>query len=414
MSENLCLAFRDRVVAEPERLQAAWDFAERLAEADLKSRVGVCVEDPLWFAFAFLRVLASGGTPVVMPERAEAEALGVRAILSEDGWQRLGAASLGPRPGHYVAFSSGSTGRRRPLWYCSQRARGNARAHARALQLTSGHRLIQTLRIHHSFGLIAYIFTPLECGVRIEPGVFFDALFPQLRQHDLPDHVVHLTPYHLQFLRRRRVELPFRVGLLTVGAGPLRRQEAIYAQTLCQQLYTTYGLSEAGPRVSSGRVDVEAFVDGWVGWPLVEVEARVDPDGALWLKTPYQAEVEADEQGYLETGDAFELRDDGSMVFRSRLHDVVRLRGQTYDRLHYQQRIEDLLEVPVALGQQPYSDDLVVFLEASRREPQLEQRLARALPELREARVHWCSSFPRSPLGKPDLPTMMARWGNSA
>lgn len=413
MSEDLCAAFRDRVVAQPGRLQAAWDFAARLAEADLKARVGVCVEDPLWFAFAFLRVLASGGTPVVMPEMGEAQALGVAATLSENGWQRLEGAALGPRPGHYVAFTSGSTGRRRPLWYCSQRARGNARAHARALQLTSGHRLIQTLRIHHSFGLIAYVFTPLECGVRMEPGVFFDALFPQLRQHDLPDHVVHLTPYHLQFLRRRRVHMPFRVGLLTVGAGPLRRQEAVYAQTLCQQLHATYGLSEAGPRVSSGRVDLEGFVDGWVGWPLADVEAKVDPAGALWLKTPYQAEVETDEQGFLETGDVFELRADGSLVFRSRLHDVVRLRGQTYGRLHYQQRIEDLLEMPVALGQLPYSDDLVVFLEASQPDPSLEQRLARALPELREARVHWCTSFLRSPLGKPDLSAMMARWGSS-
>ncbi len=396
---ELAETYRNLIQGQPEQ---AWERSRDLSDQPLSGLVGLAYSDPGSLALSFLRVLDSGGSPVLMPTSEEARCYRLPVTLDEHGLHPGcgGDPVLEPRPGDFFAFSSGSTGQRKPLRFHHQRALGNARAHARSLGITSQHLISQTLRLHHPFGVIAYIYTPLAVGARVDLGVYFDALFPV--REELPQTVVHLTPYHLQLLMRRRIESPFKIGKLSLGAGPVRRPEALFALGLAQQVYTTYGLSEAGPRVTCGRV-TENFVDGWIGHFLEGVQTRLGEDGCLWLKTPYYAE---DLKGFFNTGDRVESLPDGSVVFKNRVHDVLRIRGQTYPRATYQERLQSLLGVTCEIAQSAYSDQLIIFIETDQEQPALLKILDRS--EFRGARVVWRESFYRTALGKTDLRAMLA------
>lgn len=395
--------YRNLIQGQPDEVASAWEQCQALPEQALTGLVGLAYSHPLALALTFLRVLECGGSPVLMPTPEEARNYRLTVTLDESGLHSgFPDPALEPRAGDFFAFSSGSTGQRKPLRFHHQRALGNARAHAQSLGITSRHSICQTLRLHHPFGLVAYIYTPLATGARVDLGVYFDALFP-VKEH-LHHTVVHLTPYHLQLLMRRRVESHFKVGKLSLGAGPVRRPEALYALGLANELYTTYGLSEAGPRVTCGRVEGATFVDGWIGHFLEGIQTRIDPDGCLWLKTPYHADNLTD---YFNTGDRIESLPDGSAVFKNRIHDVLRVRGQTYPRNFYQQRLQALLELPCEVAQSAYSDELVVFIETDQEQPDLLRTINRNLPEFRGARVIWRQHFCRTALGKTDLRAML-------
>jgi acyl-CoA synthetase (AMP-forming)/AMP-acid ligase II len=408
--------FRRLIQGKPEDIEAAWQFCEALPTQKLTGLVAIRLEDSLRFALLFLKTLDCGGCPVLMPTPAELADYKIPVSVDETGTHLLKHTSpevLQPQAGTYFAFSSGSTGVRKPFRFHRERALANAQAHANSLGIDSHHQIVQTLRVHHPFGVVAYLFTPLACKARIELGVYFDSLFPLQRESDLPNHVVHLTPYHLQSLQRRHSQTTHRVGKLTLGAGPVRREEALYALGLCEELYTTYGLSEAGPRVSTGKVKSGTFVDGWIGHFLEGITYRVERDGSLWIKTPYYADSEVSHGDYFNTGDRVELLADGSVVFKNRLQDVLRIRGQTHTRASYNQRLERLTQLCCEIYQRPYSDALLLFIESSHPNQTLEKSLWRAIPELRGAQIVWRDSFERTALGKPDLRKMLLQSGIS-
>jgi len=368
-------------------------FVQSLPAAGLRGRIALQIEDPHAFALCFHRILTEGGTPVLAPEPEEAGQLGVSACLSEEGLIGLATPHQDPIEGAYVAFSSGSTGQRRPLFFSQERALANAQAHAQALGLEPQHLLLQTLRLHHPFGVVAYLFAPLACGCSIELGTYFDNGFRQSR--DCPT-VVHLTPYHMDLLHQRQFRPQAPVACLTIGAGPLSRRLAAFATSLCDQLHVTYGLSEAGPRVTSGRVQLETFVDGWIGHPLAGIQIELLDTGELRLQTPYAQLGVAT----VATGDRVERRADGSLIFRDRLGDLLRLRGQSVSRESYQARLQEAVGRPCQVDQRCYNDSLVVFLEG--RPEQVSPSWQRTFPELKAACIRWVEVFPRTALGKVD------------
>ena len=411
MGKTLCCQFLDLVEGPNGEIDAARRMVEAFSSRDLGGVVALCTEAPLLFCLSFLRILECGGTPVLMPSPEEINELNIAWTLDESGLRRSAQnleCGLTAIIDTYYAFSSGSTGQRKPLRFSRDRALSNARAHARSLGLGPEHTIIQTLRLHHTFGMVAYIFAPLACGARIRLGVFFDSLFSSKQSSDLSDCVVHLTPYHVQHLQRRNTQARHRVGRLSVGSAPLRRVEAEFAAHLCHELFVTYGLSEAGPRVSTGQVDLESYVDGWIGYPIEGVQGKIDADGVLWLKTAHAcSDIVTSE--YFNTGDCVEALKDGSWVFKSRLHDVLRIRGQTCSRTQYSQRVSELVGLSCEVGQREYSDGLLIFIESAQSDPSLLRKIHHGFPELKDARIIWQDEFERSVLGKVNLRSMMAR-----
>jgi hypothetical protein len=392
--------FLDRL-AHPGQKIAAQEFARQLREHPLEGRIGLRLECPWKFATAFFTILAQGGEPVLEPRPEDILELQVAGEIDDQGFRQVQAQPLPYlRANSYWCFSSGSSGRRRPLQFALSRGLANAQAHAQALGLRSGQRLIQTLKIHHSFGVVAYLLTPLVVEMELELGSFFDALFPLPASQDAATAVVHLTPYHLRLLQRRSIRVKERLHCLSLGAGPVTRDLAAYACTLADKVFVTYGLSEAGPRVSCGLVNPRVFQDGWIGYPIPGVTASVDESDQLCLETPYASlSIEGHS---IASGDRVQRMMDGSFVFRNRVADALRIRGQTYFRGEVMGRLERSLGAACYLDQCDYSDELVLFVEGLD-SAQVARFLKIDFPELRNIEICSLPELPRGSLGKIEL-----------
>jgi acyl-coenzyme A synthetase/AMP-(fatty) acid ligase len=148
-------------------------------------------------------------------------------------------------------------------------------------------------------------------------------------------------------LARQELSLPASLRVLTVGGDALepRYVRRILAENPGLELYLTYGLTEAGPRVSTlaaHREPVERHASA--GRPLSGVRTFLrDPDpagrGELLVEsdTVLRRKVgQADDgvvgppvsPGVLATGDEFVIDEHGYLYFQGRLRDFLVVDGQ--------------------------------------------------------------------------------------
>ncbi|RYZ85150.1 MAG: hypothetical protein EOP06_16780 [Proteobacteria bacterium] len=204
-------------------------------------------------------------------------------------------------------------------------------------------------------------------------------------------------------LRKHSATRKIKLDKLTVGAGPLLKATAEYAlQYLCNELYCTYGLTQAGPRVTCGRVVLATFSDGWVGYPLKDVSLMLSTDSELIIKTPY-ASVDIGPNDPLHTEDIFDGDVISGLIFRSRKSDVIYVRGRTVARSQWSSLLTTQLGFPVEILQEQSTDRIFVFVESGLPSSDFELQALRSFPELRESRFICLSTFPRTVLGKTDL-----------
>jgi o-succinylbenzoate---CoA ligase len=147
-----------------------------------------------------------------------------------------------------------------------------------------------------------------------------------------PGAGVSLVPTMLRRLVRARAELA-RLGTLLVGGAALDADLRAGAEALGARLVSTYGLTE-----SCGGVVYD-------GVPLPGTQMRTDPDvtggspAPIELRGPtlmrgYRGDPAAtgaafDVRGWLRTGDAGTIGEDGRLVVRGRLDDAIRTGGET-------------------------------------------------------------------------------------
>lgn len=375
----------------------------------VKGECVALVSESSWlFAVQFLELLDFGATPVVAPSDSEIRDLGIPLRLNETGLGSLPRPKGKPiaaQPNSYYTFSSGSTGQRKLLHFEVQRALSNGQAHLESFEPTK--QVLQTLSFHHAFGLIAYIFGPLAKGLPVVDDCFLDRLFGRTgwsAPASPAESLGHLTPYHIELLRRRqwRCDKELRLGQLSIGSAPMSCETASFAGSLCQRLYATYGISEAGPRVTTGLVDLKTFQSGWIGWPVAGVRIDSDSQGQALIHTPYSA-LNLPEP--LATGDVLLPCPDGSWTFRQRIGDVLRLRGQTFARQTYVELLEQHLECPCEILQREYDDLLLIFVQTENSE---QEELMKKFPELQPHQVVVVKQFPRTNLGKINRAGLLA------
>jgi acyl-CoA synthetase (AMP-forming)/AMP-acid ligase II len=160
-----------------------------------------------------------------------------------------------------------------------------------------------------------------------------------LGQHGITQSSI--TPTIARQLLARQEELPRGLRALAVGGDQLTSEQvaALLAARPGGELYVTYGLTEAGPRVSTLAAHAEpAQRHASVGLPLPGVRAYlrgpddellVESDTVLIRKIGGSATdrvLVADRT--VATGDVFHIDDDGYLFFRGRLSDFVVVRGE--------------------------------------------------------------------------------------
>lgn len=378
----------------------------------------------------FFGVLFAGCVPALLAPgtpagrlREIAERIGARTLVTAgrpgDGTpsRRVGPvrvdtlAGVVPQrhePGHVVILTSGTSGVASGCLHRFSALTRNAARHARAVGLRADDTVLVNLPLYFSYALVAQALAGLVTGARlVVTGPPFTAATYQaaLREHRVTSSSI--TPYMARGLVAARWSPPETLRMLTVGGESLDPATAGALLDLAPglELYLTYGLTEAGPRVSTLAAHREPRSRlGTVGRPLegVRVELRdPGPDGVGELlvtsDTVLRRKVGTPEgrvgdclvgPDQIATGDLFHLDDDGYLSFRGRLSDFVVTAG-TKVSLASVRRIANALPNVVASATRVYQTpdgtrfDLDLYLTepgpaaADRARRELRQQLVR-------------------------------------
>jgi acyl-CoA synthetase (AMP-forming)/AMP-acid ligase II len=406
-----------RPIPRDEVSRVASEIAARVSSIGPPGRQVLLVnESPLAFVLELLTLIDHGHCPV--PIGADIHPTDKASLA-----QALSGGSAAP--GTYACLTSGTTSSPRLRVLAVTGARANASSHARSLGIGEGNVLLQSLPLHHSFGIVAYVFTALETGCALDLNPTFLTFRALGKRPPFHDGVLHVSPAHARFLLRDHARAPEGVAVVSVGAGICAPAELDELARLASgaEIFVTYGLTEAGPRVTTGRVGGESqgasARHGYVGRAIEGVELRVASEhgvartgtGQLLVASPSLAKNlapdELDEDAFLVTRDVVELTGSGEVVFLSRASDLLKVGGVSV----YPRDVEDACRAHPAVHDcivlrrsDPLYDDVFDLAVESTRPadslvPELLERLTGVL---RPKEILVFSSLPRTALGKID------------
>jgi long-chain acyl-CoA synthetase len=122
-----------------------------------------------------------------------------------------------------------------------------------------------------------------------------------------------------------------RLRLIVSGGAALNRQTGKILRIMGFGIVEGYGLTEASPVVTCGRVDDHRL--GTVGPPLDGVEVRITQDGEIQIrgpnvmlgyhKKPRETAAVLDGDGWLSTGDLGSFDDRGNLVVTGRSKEII-------------------------------------------------------------------------------------------
>jgi fatty-acyl-CoA synthase len=308
----------------------------------------------------------------------------------------------------------------------------NAKAHAKSLGLSHNDRILSCLPFYHVFTLSAHIGSVLGLEATFIAGR--DSL-PQTISHMIQTYAVSYTSFVPAVLdaivRNFEYELFHSSNLkrISIGSAPVSvKQLKQYRDFFVNQhIYVTYGLSEAGPRVSTLAVDqVDESLWDTVGLPLDQTSVQIaDPNqegiGELQVKSPWQmlgyyGESVANvwEAGWLKTGDLATLTADGYIRLQGRKKDLIISGGVNISPAEIEAALYEIpwvLEAAVLAvpdrkrGEVPHA---FVVHNGNGIETETLKRLRDRLDQIKvPKRVHFVDVIPKNATGKVDRAALM-------
>lgn len=317
-------------------------------------------------------VILAQGVPVlgfmnIPPERLlrQIEALRVAAVVARRppniaGYkhrERIGDMSVVmtdsdkpslTNPGEFVVLTSGTSGHQTACVLGFREMQLNAARHASAITMTASDRILVNLPLQFSYALVAQALAALATGAEViitEPPFSASRYVKAIADWDVSSS--SLTPTLVRSLIRHAPGLPDSLRLLTIGGDQidvLTLQEAMKLKGGTLKVFVTYGLTEAGPRVSTlaAHEEPERRLSS-VGRPLpgttvtLHTQGRRDGSGELLvqsdtlMKRRLGARLDGgndwERPGVLATGDVFKLDCDHYLYFQGRLRDFVVVKG---------------------------------------------------------------------------------------
>lgn len=388
-------------------------LAKRFADNEL---VLIKIKNPYFFAATYFSLLEKNVTPILVPATSHSPFQCRFEILDTGIEKRSLPPQISPYKNSFAVVSSGSTGEPKLFYHSIESARTNALLHVSGLEIEKTNTVLQTLPLSHIFGVIAYLWTPLvtECRVRLEE-VYLG--FRSYYQYKNISTLVHLTPHLIDHLKKDPFSYSRCIEKISVGAGILSYENAKFLlENICKKLYVTYGLTEAGPRVSSEEVFLENFVSYNLGFPLENIETRIflnsqlqtHGEGFLAIKTPCMALNLSSElnNGYFVTSDIVEITPSGRIEMRGRAEDVLKIKGHRLFKKNLEDSILSIPEVSEVYIMQildAEEEKIRVYLSSSLSCDTLRTKIVSQIPALgRNFDLIIIAKLPRTSLGKVD------------
>ncbi|MFW6106872.1 MAG: AMP-binding protein, partial [bacterium] len=157
-------------------------------------------------------------------------------------------------PGEVILLTSGTTGFASGCVFTLEQLLLNAQRHADSIGQREGDIVLLNLPLHYSFALVAQALTTLVMGGRLVvtgPPFHVPSYLEAIDKHGVT--ISSLTPVLVRSLLQNSTSFPPSLRVLTVGGDVLGRQHVkeLLKRRPGRELYLTYGLTQAGPRVST-------------------------------------------------------------------------------------------------------------------------------------------------------------------
>jgi long-chain acyl-CoA synthetase len=251
--------------------------------------------------------------------------------------------------GEIVLLTSGTSGLSSGCVFDFESLLLNAQRHAESIGQRSDDVVLISLPLYFSFALVAQTLSSLIRGNKLVisgPPFFVPNYVQTVREHGVT--VSSLTPFLIKTMLKAEVEFPDCLRTLGVGGDTLAPDlvDRLLRFRPGKELYLTYGLTQAGPRVSTLAAHAEPprrYAS--VGRPLAgtTVFLRDTTDGS-GLKQLYvtsatvmkrligrkegRAEHDLLPPKTIATGDVFEQDEEGYLYYRGRLSDYISRKGE--------------------------------------------------------------------------------------
>jgi long-chain acyl-CoA synthetase len=221
----------------------------------------------------------------------------------------------------------------------------NASMTNKTLNITAADKQLVVLPMYHSYGLITQSIGAIisGCELKIDGPPFNANRFADLiRKEGIS--ICGITPTIARDLLRRGTVLP-ALRSVSIGGDRFSCEDvmSLLRKPFINELYITYGLTEAGPRVSvlpAHTAPVETYDS--VGMAFSDISTKIEtPDsegvGQLLVKTPSacRRKVGASilrqpftSDGFLETGDLFTKDSAGYLRHVARKADILIVKGE--------------------------------------------------------------------------------------
>lgn len=259
------------------------------------------------------------------------------------------AAAPAAGPGQLVLLTSGTSGLSSGCLFDVEASLLNAARHAAAIGQRRDDAVLVNLPLHFSFALVAQALGSLVTGNRLViggPPFHVPTFIRTLERFEVT--IASLTPVLVRTLLESGAEFPDRLRVLSVGGDSLASSqvEKLLRKRPGKELYLTYGLTQAGPRVSTLAAHLEpAKRYSSVGKPLAgtAVSLREIEEGSgmkeLFVSSAtvmkrHVGRVEGRPErgplpaGMIATGDVFEQDEEGYLYYKGRLTDYISRNGE--------------------------------------------------------------------------------------
>jgi len=342
---NSQLTLEGKVVA-PKELQEQFILLEKQYHSvNLQDLVYIIDKDPIKMSIKFFSILDKGHVPCLLPSHTTSYQLEVIQsncsghLWKDDQFEYAQKASTHMTESCYAVMTSGSTGLAKMCFLSVKNAFLNAQMHCDSLKIGKKHLIIQYLPLYHSFGIVCYLFTLLEKQCALDFNINFLGI-KTLNKRNFNKAVLHLSPSQTRFILKERADLPKEIDIISIGGGFIYSHELQQLQKKMhhQNLYVSYGMTEAGPRISSAQYHSD-WHDGELGRAFSSVQCAVltsehkvslSGEGRLIIKTPCLKINTTDNDfinDYYITEDQVSISSSGSITLKGRLDDVINFGG---------------------------------------------------------------------------------------
>jgi long-chain acyl-CoA synthetase len=385
--------------------------------------------NPLGLALIFFTLIDYGHCPILLD--AELSNYQLESMVKSSKFSFIDqkkVKNLTPRnqnpayPDCYAALTSGTTSTPKLCYLSIEGALKNAGAHASSLGITDKHTVIQSLPINHSFGIIAYLWTKVvtRCGLYLNQNFLG---LKTLATKTFKDGALHISPAQLQFMLKEPEINLSGIDIISVGGGLAESSEILRLKEKFNgaKTFITYGLTEAGPRVSTGEVAQEE-PSGYIGQPFNGVRIAVlqedsqivsEGEGSLCISSAsLKKNLAPDEiaqyqgEGFFITRDLVSIKNN-TIYFKSRDSDIIKVGGiSVYPKdietvIKKIENVKDCIVFPMEHG--IYGSVPLLIIEGDGEAKDIQTYLKDKLSVYqRPKKIIFLKEFPRHSLNKVD------------